>query len=136
MAEAALVRDHLNQRMIDDGRLLVESLDARGIPVTGVLWLFDAESHRWRLIVASPWVSQPGIGPIETLRGIRDVLEALKKNDHSIRLSDVYLYDDKDRLIKTLRRAVRTGRHDVAAIRCTRTWVDGEFIEDGLIYRL
>ncbi len=67
MAQAALV-----DQDIERGRRLIQALDQAGFPVVAALWYFFPEEEIWRLLIASPRVSE--LGPRDAYALIQDVL--------------------------------------------------------------
>jgi hypothetical protein len=62
----------LVDRDIDVGRRLVQALDQAGFPVVAALWSFFPEAGEWRLVIASPKVSE--LGPLKAYKSIQQVL--------------------------------------------------------------
>jgi hypothetical protein len=62
----------LVDRDIEEGRRLIQALDQAGIPVVAALWNFLPEESAWRLLIASPKVSEAG--PRAAYVAIQDVL--------------------------------------------------------------
>jgi len=50
----------LVERQIEDGRRLIEALDAASIEVVAALWFYFDEPEEWRLLIASPAVDRIG----------------------------------------------------------------------------
>jgi hypothetical protein len=57
---------------IDRGRMLVQALDEAGFPIVAALWNFFPEAGVWRLVLASPKVSE--LGPLAAYAAIQEVL--------------------------------------------------------------
>src|ERR1700681_2222514 len=75
MAEEYVVKEQLDQEMIEGGALLTLKLDEMGVPVTGALWFLDDEVHEASLIIASPDASTKG--PRYVLGKIQEALKSL-----------------------------------------------------------
>ncbi|MCA9771466.1 MAG: hypothetical protein KC466_03600 [Myxococcales bacterium] len=135
MAEAALVRTGLTERMIEDGKRLIRELDRGRVRVTGALWLFESDLAEWRLVIVTPFLSSHG--PRDVLRRIRAVLKRFEKQGKGLRLRDVYIKDHKDSFVTMLRKIVSTGGpSSLSEIRLSQVVVNGMLIEDALVYRI
>lgn len=55
-----MVKEQLTPAMVDAGADLTAKLDELGVPVTSALWLFVSDINEWRLLFASPEVSEKG----------------------------------------------------------------------------
>ncbi len=126
-----MVGTTLVKEWIDAGKRLTEALDQANFEVVASLWLYDAESDEWELMIASPRVEEEG--PLEAYRTVQKALLNLKFED--FRLADVHLVRPNDDLVKSLRLVARTGE-GINGKRLTRTRAGDRFIEDAYIYRL
>lgn len=118
--------------MIDAGAHLVRKLDEMGVEVTSALWLLDTEINEWRLLLASPVVSQQG--PRTMYRNVQLARDALDERDSAVLFSAVSVAEENAELITRLRATVHTGSA-IEQIRFSKNIADGLFIEDALIYR-
>ncbi len=131
MAEETLVKEALTDKMIEKGASVVEALDKRSFLVDAALWFYLSDLNRWRLVLATPEVHVEG--PRKTYKRLLQVIR--NSQVHGIGLQDVAVLDSHDPLIKLLRAAIQTDR-GLSRIRFSRNTVNGQFIEDALIYRL
>jgi hypothetical protein len=131
MAEDTVVKDPLTDAMIRGGAELLKKLDERGVPITAALWLFVPRSVEWRLLFASPEVPR---GPKRVYAKVHEALMELSAAAPPLRL--IALIHPDDSILQLLRIAVQTGRDSIAYIRFEHNTINGQFIEDALIYRL
>jgi hypothetical protein len=133
MAENEMVKEQLTEAMIEAGAELTVKLDEAGLPVTAALWFFIPEINEWRLLFASPEVSSKG--PRKVYEQIQGAIEALGTKGDSVPLSIVGVLDADADLARSLKIAVRTAGHGVNKIRFSKNLINGQFIDDALIYR-
>ncbi|MCA9233154.1 MAG: hypothetical protein KDA57_21080 [Planctomycetales bacterium] len=128
-----MVESVLNEKLIEDGRSLVQSLDDSGIDVQGALWFYFSEQSLWRLLIETPMVESAG--PRDTYSKIQSSLSKLKKQGNSLSLDEVALAKPEADLLKLLRLMVSTdsGLH---SMRFSNNMINGQLIEDAFIYRL
>lgn len=132
MAEYAMVKEQLTDDMIEAGAVLMRKLDEMGVAVTSALWMFDAEINEWRLIFASPEVSEGGLRPV--LRQIRQAIEELGDAVAAVPHMAVDAMDSDNDLARRLRGAVRVDSEGKGR-RVRRTMVSGRYIDDAWVYR-
>jgi hypothetical protein len=124
----------LVEKDIGDGKILIENLDRSKFKLVGALWFYYPASDEWRLLLVSPLVDT--IGPRQCYTIIQSVIEDLVLGDGiSLGLDRVSVLSPKDKLIRLLKVAIRTGE-GISTMRFTRNTINGVFIEDALIYRL
>ena len=125
-----MVTDQIPLDMVRSGEALVRALDHLQVRVTAALWMRDADSGAWRLVIATPEVRLHGVR-----RAYRTVLSALRKcTDTQLTLSDISVVDSRDPLVRRLTSAVTTGV-DIANIRFVGNTIQGEAFPDSFIYR-
>ena len=132
MAENTVLKEPLTNGMIDAGAHLVRKLDEMGVEVTSALWLLDTEINEWRLLLASPVVSQQG--PRTMYGKVQLARDELDESDSAVLFSAVSVAPENADLITRLRATVHTGSA-IERIRFSKNVADGHFIEDALIYR-
>ena len=132
MAQDTVLKEALTDAMIDAGAQLVRKLDEMDIAVTSALWLLDTEINEWRLLLASPVVSQEG--PLTMYRKVRLAIAQLDEQASAALFSAISVTDENADVITGLRATVRTSS-DIDRIRFHKNVADGHFIEDALIYR-
>ena len=132
MVENAVVKEQLTDDMVDGGAQLVRKLDEMGLSVPAALWLFDPEINEWRLLIASPSVSEAG--PQEVYRRIEEARKSLGQEGAQIPLSSIGLLPMNHELVGLLGIAMDTG-NSIARIRFSKSSINGHFIDDALIYR-
>jgi hypothetical protein len=87
---------------IEDGRKLLDKLDARRFPVSAALWFYSRGKNRWRLLVVSLIADTPG--PLKGYARIQKVLAALEST--SLSLDDIMLMGKGDPEFRNVKRAV------------------------------
>lgn len=133
MAENAVVKDRLTDAMIDAGAELTHKLEEAGIPISAALWLFMPDANEWRLLFASPQVSEQG--PRKVYEQIQVALQQLGASAAAVPHSVISLLDSDAELVDLLRAAMRTGTA-ISRIRFSKNVLSGRFIDDALIYRV
>lgn len=133
MAENAMVKEQLTDAMIEAGEELTTELEKRGLRVAAAFWLFVPELNEWRIFFASPDVDSRG--PRSVYEIVQQVLDQLETKAAAIPLSVVFLLGADADLVRLLKVAVRTGP-SVNRIRFSKNVINGQFIEDALIYRV
>jgi len=69
-----LVTKVLVRERIDDGRRLLEALDAKRFPVDAAFWWHHEDSNRWRLVILTPVEEK---GPLKAIQRIHRVFDSL-----------------------------------------------------------
>jgi len=133
MAEEAVVKEALTEKMIRAGEELICLLDQAQLEVDASLWFYMPESNTWRLMIASPEVAK--YGPKKVYEKIRSVLSQRSEEQPSLALRDISVVEDTNPLISLLRSAVRTDP-GISGIRFSRNAISGHFIDDAYIYRM
>ena len=131
MAEETLVKEALSEEMIRTGASIVEALDRQNFIVDAALWLYLTDTNQWRLLLASPDVHVDG--PRKAYARVLQILRSTQV--HGLSLDNLAILDSRDPFIQPFRRLVRTNRGS-APHRVSRNSVNGQFIEDALIYRM
>lgn len=98
----------LVEQQIEDGRKLLEQLDAepfpRRFPVSAALWYYWPEAERWRLVIVSPVADRKG--PNYGYTRIQEALSKVKTS--SLSLDDITLVGMRDPEFIELKIAVGT----------------------------
>jgi hypothetical protein len=131
MAENTMVKEQLTDEMIEAGALLIQKLDDLGLQIPVAMWFFMADINEWRLLFASPQLSVDG--PREVYKKIEEARKALGAQSGHLPLSEIGLIDTNHQLVQLLR-LVRTGP-GISRIRFSKNVINGQFIDDALIYR-
>ena len=132
MVEEILMKEQLTKEMIKAGGRLVDRLVESGLPINLALWLFTAETNRWRLMIASPL--RATAGPDEIYPRIYEAVRALGPEDEEMLDDSVGLFLTNDGLAELLSREVPLAA-GAKPVRLTHSGIRGRFIEDALIYR-
>ena len=132
MAEITVVKEQLTDAMIEAGALLTQKLDEMGVPISTAMWFFLPEGNDWRLFFASPSVS--AAGPLQMYEKVQKAQAALGESALRVPFSSIGVIDTNHKLARLFRTAVQTGP-GLARIRFAREAIDGQFIDDALIYR-
>ena len=140
MAEEILVKEHLTAEMITVGKEMSFRLREKGFELVCSLWLYNEESNRWRLVLASPVVDREG--PRKAYSIVDEILQ--EHWDMGVWLRDISAVSPSDPLVQALRARGRsidlpplnngpTPRADVGR-RYTRSLLGNIFVEDAYIY--
>ncbi len=132
MDENTVVKEQLTDEMIEAGAQLTQKLDELGLPIVVAMWFFQSEINEWRLMFASPDLSDKG--PQTVCRKIQEARKALGAQAERLPFSMIGLMDTHNEMIQELRIALRTGP-GVSRVRFSKNVMNGHFIDDALIYR-
>jgi hypothetical protein len=119
--------------MISAGEELTRRLDKARLIVSASLWLYNADTNSWRLIIGSPEVRT--LGPKRAYKQVQSVISKMPLDRPRIPLKDITVIDSNDPLLNLLRIAIKTG-DGVSNVRLTRNVINGTLIEDAYIYRI
>lgn len=126
MATATLV----NQE-IEEGKRLIDALNAAGLSVDSALWIYSSERETWQLMLTSPLCDQKGI--LHTYKEIMTVFPQVKP-ELKIDWTGLVAVSPKHELIKALRQLQQEGNFNLSGRRMTnnllsnRMWVDDAYI--------
>jgi len=127
-----MVANTLTEQLVNEGKYLIEELDASGINVDGALWFYFPEEGFWKLMLSFPDVEK--IGPKLSYVKVQKALSKLKEKGN-LSLDDVALAKPNAPLMHLLKIAVRTGS-GISGIRFSNNVINGQLIADAYIYRL
>lgn len=133
MAQDLLVGVQLTEEMITAGEHVVNALDKLNVVVKGAFWLLMSDQHVWRLVIASPEVRT--LGPKAVYRKVAAALKKLPQSVQPINTNDITVVEDNNQLVQLLKGLVKTGPR-ISRIRMSRNVVNGQLIEDALLYRM
>jgi hypothetical protein len=117
---------------VDDGKKLIQALDAAKVDVQAAMWFYFTESNDWRLVIATPLMDV--IGPMKTYEIIQNEMEK-SLPDLSVKLRNIFLVNPQHKLIRLMKIAVGTGK-TISGIRFTQNVINNILIEDAYIYRM
>lgn len=126
MATATLV----NQE-IEEGKRLIDALNAAGLSVDSVLWIYSSERKSWRLMLTSPLCDQKG-----TLHTYREIMVVFRQVEPELKMdwTGLVAVSPNHKLIKALRQLQQEGDFNLSGRRMTnnllsnRMWVDDAYI--------
>jgi hypothetical protein len=127
-----MVANTLTDQLINEGKNLIEVLDASGIKVDGALWFYFPDEGFWKLMLSFPNIKKEG--PKSSYVKVQKALSKLKEKA-SLALDDVALMKLNAPLMHLLKIAVRTGP-GISGIRFSNNVINGQLIADAYIYRL
>jgi hypothetical protein len=123
----------LVERDQEIGARLIQALDEAGFEVRSALWLYQPESERWKLVIASPLVDRRGTRAAYS--AIDDVLRSTL-NDADLRLDDIIAMSTKSDVIRALHTVIHTEPREISGIRLTGNMLNRILIDDAYIYRV
>ncbi len=139
MAQEIVVKEPLTKEMVETGRDMTRRLLEKGFELVCSLWLYNDESGRWRLVLASPIVDREG--PRRAYERIQEILQENWEMD--IWLRDISALSPSDPIILAVRTLGKielpgpnydkTPRADVRR-RFTLSSSSNVFIEDAYVY--
>ena len=113
---------------IEEGRKFLDLLKREKFPVSAALWQSNEFGDRWDLAIVTPVAKQ--LGPIETYRRLRDILEQ-SPDRPEVDLLNVSVFAPDQNFSKGLRRYLRR----VKDYHVTGQSLDFEyFIPNGWVY--
>jgi hypothetical protein len=126
MDQTALV-----DRDIDEGRKLVQALDAEAFPVVAALWYFFSDEDVWRLIIASPKVAVDG-----PRAAYSEIQKVIRTHEIHLPLQRISALEPDDPLVTALRIFAPTdGAPYVGGTHLHRTSVGDVFVEGAYVHR-
>ncbi|MBC8278264.1 MAG: hypothetical protein H8E46_08540 [FCB group bacterium] len=120
----------LVEKDIEAGKDLVRKLDDMDLKVTSAFWIYDSDSEIYRLVIAFPFYDEHG--PKAAYLKIRSVLDTFGES-FRISLSNIHAVSPSDSFVIKMSKAIRV--EGLSDIRFSRNVIDGEYVEDALIYR-
>lgn len=139
MAEEIVVKEQLTREMIKLGKDMSLRLREKSFELVCSLWLYNPESNRWHLVLASPVVDREG--PRKAYEIIEEILQENWEMD--IWLRNISVVSPSHPLVLALRSLGKiellrpmyapAPRVDVGR-RYTRSRVGDIFVEDAYIY--
>lgn len=124
-----MVTDPMVASLFQTGEELIRRLDSSHVPIQAAFWLWDEESKRWRLFIASPLVATEG--PLAVYRILQEHLTA----GGPFTLQDISVVSPNNRFVSLFRSALHTGPADLEGIRFTGNTIKSVFIDDAYVYR-
>jgi hypothetical protein len=119
-----MVKKKLVEELISDGARLLRELDRQNFPVESMFWIHLPDEDYWRLVIASPIVSQQG-----GVAGYGRLNELLQEIELAgITLEDISLLDPESQQFQSLR-SLASGSSRLAA---GPEWVE---FEEAIVYR-
>lgn len=114
---------------LDRGRISLEVLDRKRIPVDAAFWHLD-DDDVWQFNIHTSLVKNNSRKAV--YRKIRD---ALMDEPRTLRLREITVLSSSSELLRLVRMAISTGGTGINDIRMSHTTINGAFIRDLLIYR-
>ncbi|MEG4811636.1 hypothetical protein QUA82_29065 [Microcoleus sp. F8-D3] len=118
---------------IEEGKRLIDALNAANLSVDSALWIYAPEPETWRLMLTSPLHDRQG--PLKTYGEILSVFRQLKP-ELKIDWTALVAVSPKHELIKGLRQIQQKWNLDLSGTRMTNTYVDRTWLEDAYIYQI
>ncbi|EGQ9765568.1 hypothetical protein ACSVUS_004841 [Vibrio alginolyticus] len=133
MVKELLVSETLSDAMINSGVQLVQQLDRAEADVQSAFWFYISEEHTWKLIFASPRVSEEG--PRKYYKRIIEANKAISDKSQKISLSDIGVSTTDNSMVQLLSTMIKTDS-SINHIRFSKNTINGHFIDDVYIYRM
>ena len=118
---------------IEEGKRLIDALNAANLSVDSALWIYAPEPETWRLMLTSPLYDRKG--PLKTYEEILSVFRQVKP-DLKIDWTGIVAVSPKHELIKGLRQLQQHWKLNLAGKRLTNNLVNQTWIEDAYIYQI
>ena len=133
MAQNSMVKESLTPSMVSDGAALLGKLQESHWMFNAALWFYFPDTNGWQLLIASPEVEEKG--PRESYAVVQKQLSELNPVHSSLSLDDIGLMPSNHPLIGLLSTFVAAS-DSMSSIRFTKGVINGQFIDDALIYRM
>ena len=120
-----MVKRRLVERLITDGGIFLCELDRRNFPVESMFWFHLDEEDYWRLVIASPTVSEEG-----SRAGYRRLGECLREIDElaGLTLEDISVFGPESAQFQSFFSLARnSGR-----LAASEKWLE---LNDAVVYR-
>lgn len=127
-------RATLDQARIDAGEMLVRRLEERGCAVPAAMWAYESDINEWRLYLVMPLIydSSPAAG----VEQVSQAIASLRSEDEfPIARPEIATVGADHPGVAMIAAAIGTGPA-LARLRIQGTRVNGNLIDDVLIYRL
>jgi len=118
---------------IEEGKRLIDALNAANLSVDSALWIYAPEPETWRLMLTSPLYDRKG--PLKTYGEILSVFRQVKP-DLKIDWTALVAVSPKHELIEGLRQSQQDWNLNLSDTRLTNNFVDRTWIEDAYIYQI
>ena len=118
---------------IEEGKRLIDALNAANLSVDSALWIYAPEPETWRLMLTSPLYDRKG--PLKTYGEILSVFRQVKP-DLKIDWTALVAVSPKHELIEGLRQSQQDWNLNLSVTRLTNNFVDRTWIEDAYIYQI
>lgn len=125
-----MAKEALLESQIQAGRELLKTLDHDQIDIQSAVWMYHSENEKWKLLLFSPQFHRKN-----AIDEYSRLFTELMKTSASGELpyESLQLVFDDDRLVPILK-AFATVKGE-SMVRLGSTYLNGQFIEDALIYR-
>ena len=119
-----MAQDALVEADIEAGREFLSLLDRIEVPVVGSLWMYSADTSKWKLVIITT----------DERQGSKALYLKAINAGSSLDLTNVEFQPPESALFKALGSAMRIG--GISTIRMRQNMFNGVYVEDALIYRL
>ncbi len=121
---------------INEGRKLVQILDAKEFDTKAAMWFYFADSNEWKLLIATPIVDEKGPKQAyEIIQKVIQEMQATSKTEVKISLKDIIVLSPTEDPIPLIAMMIRTGP-GLSGIRFTKNIVNNKLIDDVYVYRI
>jgi len=127
-----MVVNTLTPELMEQGKKLLQELDASSVKVDSALWFYFSEQGSWKLMLSIPDVEKEG--PKAGYETIQRALSKLGEGE-APSLDDIAIARPDAPLLRLLKVAIRTGP-GISGIRFSNNVINGQLIPDAYIYRL
>ena len=131
MAKEILVGQFLTNEMIEAGQTLVNRVRRSELQVVAAFWLYFEEAEEWRLVLASSRLNKDG--PLALYNELSELIHADTELKYRIRLVNTTFVSSDAKLVRALA-TVNERLGTLAGKRFTRTYFNGEYVEDIYVY--
>ncbi|MCW6051584.1 hypothetical protein K4039_16195 [Lyngbya sp. CCAP 1446/10] len=118
---------------IEEGKRLIDALNAANLSVDSALWIYAPEPETWRLMLTSPLHDREG-----SLKTYGEILSVFRQVKPDLKIDWIALVavSPKHELIEGLRQSQQDWNLNLSGTRLTNNFVDRTWIEDAYIYQI
>jgi hypothetical protein len=123
----------LTNELIQEGRVLIQKLDAGDTKLDAALWFYFTDGSEWKLMLALPTLDRHG--PKAAYVKVHKVFSKLTGLSN-LALTDITVVSPNEQLVGSLRAVIRRTGPYLSDVRFSSAFFNRVFIQDAYVYRL
>ncbi|WP_421829346.1 hypothetical protein [Larkinella sp.] len=120
----------LVNKQLEEGKKLLEKLDASGTSIPVALWINLPDTENWRLLFAMKGIDRDGSRMAYT-----KIYKVIKENEIDLSLGDVSVIDTHNTLCRQLKHMIHT-EPGISNIPFFGNYIHGQRFPDSVLYRV